>query len=137
MDGTRSYHYEARSIAFTCRLFIVAHRSPSNCGSMPISTFVLAAHRFWLALEGAFLVLPIFDLPRQRRQRFIWPSVPSTDGWREMAIEKLPKACLAGEKPGRSWKATIFAAGRSACQDGISLMRGGYRALLRPQYRKK
>jgi hypothetical protein len=42
MDGTRSYHYEARSIAFTCQgLFPEAHRSPLNCGSMPISTFAL------------------------------------------------------------------------------------------------
>jgi hypothetical protein len=39
MDGTRSYHYEARSIAFTCQgLFPKVHRSPLNCGSMPIST---------------------------------------------------------------------------------------------------
>src|SRR5207248_6442665 len=41
MDGTRSYHYVARSIGFTCQSYPPrGHRFQSNCRSTPIPTYV-------------------------------------------------------------------------------------------------
>jgi hypothetical protein len=98
-----------------------------------------AAHRFLSAIEGRRLSTPPLALPRQRRQRFIL-TIRALDAWlhghsyREIAEGLFGKEQVMG----RSWRAHDL---RSRIirlvQNGLAMMRGGYRALLRPPLRKK
>jgi hypothetical protein len=98
-----------------------------------------AAHRFLSAIEGRHLSTPPLALPRQRRQRVIL-TIRALDAWlqgnsyREIAVGLFGKEQVTG----RSWRAHDL---RSRIirlvQNGLALMRGGYRALLRPSSRKE
>lgn len=98
-----------------------------------------AARRFWLASEGRRLGAPPLVLPNQRRQRFIL-TIRALDAWlqgnsyREIAVGIFGKERISD----RSWKAHDL---RSRIirlvESGRALMRGGYRALLRPPSRNK
>jgi hypothetical protein len=98
-----------------------------------------AARRFLSAIEGRRLGTPPIALPRQRRQRFIL-TIRALDAslqgnsYREIAEGLFAKEQVAG----RSWRAHDLRS-RIIClvQNGLAMMRGGYRALLRPPLRKK
>jgi hypothetical protein len=98
-----------------------------------------AAHRFWLALEQRPLGSPPLPLPLQRRQRLIL-AVRALDGWLEGNSYREIAAGLFGRRrvPDGDWKSHDLR-GRTIrlVRDGIAMMRGGYRALLRPPPRKK
>ena len=99
----------------------------------------LAANRFWLAMEGRSIGVPHLDLPRRRRQRFKL-AVRALDGWLEGNSYREIAEGLFGRQRihGRSWKShDLRSRTIRLVQDGIALMRGGYRALLRPPSRKK
>ena len=100
---------------------------------------LLAANRFWSAMKGRRLGRPPLALPHHRRRRFIL-RLRALDGWlagnnyREIAIGLFGKERVVG----RPWKdnelrSLIIRLVKSA----LALMRGGYRALLRPSSRKK
>jgi Uncharacterized conserved protein (DUF2285) len=98
-----------------------------------------AAHRFWCAIDGRRLGPSPLALPPRRRRRFAL-MMRALDAWlaghsyREIAEGLFGKERLRG----RSWKDHDL---RShiirLVKSGIALMRGGYRALLRSQGRKK
>jgi hypothetical protein len=100
---------------------------------------LLAANRFWSEMEGRRLGRPPLALPHHRRRRLIL-RLRALDAWlagngyREIAIGLFGKERVVG----RSWKDNDL---RSLIirlvKSGIALMRGGYRALLRPSSRKK
>jgi Uncharacterized conserved protein (DUF2285) len=98
-----------------------------------------AAKRFWLALEGRSASAPHLGLSRRRRQRFIL-ATRALDGWLEgNSYREIARGLFGTERfYGRSWK-THDLRSRTVrlVQDGIALMRGGYRALLRPRARTK
>jgi len=98
-----------------------------------------AAHRFWLALEERPLGSPPLPLPFQRRQRLIL-AARALDGWLEGNSYREIAAGLFGRRrvPDRGWKSQDLR-GRTIrlVHTGLALMRGGYRALLRPPSRKK
>ena len=98
-----------------------------------------AAHRFWSAVEGRRLGTPPLPLAYQRRRRFIL-IMRALDAWlaghsyREIAAGLFSKERVLG----RSWKDhDLRSLTIRLVQSGIALMRGGYRALLRPTSRKK
>ena len=100
---------------------------------------LLAANRFWSAIEGRRLGRPPLALPHHRRRRFIL-RVRALDAWlagnsyREIAEGLFGKERVLG----RSWKDNdLRSLTIRLVQSGIALMRGGYRALLRPSSRKK
>jgi Uncharacterized conserved protein (DUF2285) len=100
---------------------------------------LLAASRFWSAMNGHRLGRSPLALPYHRRRRFIM-RMRALDAWlagnsyREIAEGLFGKERVLG----RSWKDNDL---RSLIirlvQSAIALMRGGYRALLRPSSRKK
>ena len=98
-----------------------------------------AARRFLSAIEGRRLGTPPIALPRQRRQRFIL-TIRALDAWLQgNSYREIAEGLFGKERViGRSWKANDL---RSRIirlvQNGLSLMRGGYRALLHPPSRKK
>jgi Uncharacterized conserved protein (DUF2285) len=98
-----------------------------------------AAHRFLSAIEGRRLSTPPLALPRQRRQRFIL-TIRALDAWLQGHSYRQIAEGLFGKEQvmGRSWRAHDL---RSRIirlvQSGLAMMRGGYRALLRPPLRKK
>jgi len=98
-----------------------------------------AAHRFWSAIEGRRLGTPPLALSYQRRRRFLL-IMRALDAWlaghsyREIAEGLFGKERVLG----RSWKDhDLRSLTIRLVQSGIALMRGGYRALLRPTSRKK
>lgn len=100
---------------------------------------LLAANRFWSAIEGRRLGRPPLALPLHRRRRFIL-RVRALDAWlagnsyREIAEGLFGKDRVRG----RSWKDNdLRSLTIRLVKSGIALMRGGYRALLRPSSRKK
>jgi len=100
---------------------------------------LLAANRFWSAIEGRRLGRPPLALPHHRRRRFIL-RVRALDAWLAgNSYRKIAEGLFGKERVlGRSWKdnelrSLIIRLVKSA----IALMRGGYRALLRPSSRKK
>ena len=99
----------------------------------------LAAHRFWLALQERPLGHSALPLTFQRRQRLIL-AVRALDGWLEGNSYRDIADGLFGRRrtADRGWK-THDLRGRTIrlVQTGLALMRGGYRALLRPSSRKK
>jgi hypothetical protein len=98
-----------------------------------------AAHRFWCAIEGRRLGASPLALSPKRRRRFVL-MLRALDAWlaghsyREIAEGLFGKERVRS----RSWKDHDL---RSQIirlvKSGIALMRGGYRALLRPSSRKK
>jgi len=98
-----------------------------------------AAYRFWCAIEGRRLGASPIALSLERRRRFVL-MMRALDAWlaghsyREIAEGLFGKERLRG----RSWK-THDLRSRTVrlVRDGIALMRGGYRALLRSPRRKK
>ena len=98
-----------------------------------------AAHRFWCAIDGRRPGPSPLALPPRRRRRFVL-MMRALDAWlaghsyREIAEGLFGKERVLG----RSWKDNDL---RSLIirlvQSAIALMRGGYRALLRPSSRKK
>jgi hypothetical protein len=98
-----------------------------------------AARRLWQATEGRRPGNPPLVLPNQRRQRLTL-TIRALDAWlqgnsyREIAVGLFGKERISD----RSWKAHDL---RSRIirlvEGGRTLMRGGYRALLRPQSRNK
>jgi hypothetical protein len=98
-----------------------------------------AARRLWLASAGRRLGTPPLALPRQRRQRFIL-TIRALDAWllghsyREIGEGLFGKDQVTG----RSWRAhDLRSRVIRLVQNGLAMMRGGYRALLRPPPRKK
>ena len=98
-----------------------------------------AAHRFWSAIEGRRPGTPPLALSYQRRRRFML-IMRALDAWlaghsyREIAEGLFGKERVLG----RSWKDhDLRSLTIRLVQSGIALMRGGYRALLRPASRKK
>ena len=98
-----------------------------------------AANRFWSAMEGRRLGTAPLALSSQRRRRFIL-IMRALDAWlagnsyREIAEGLFGKERILG----RSWKDhDLRSLTIRLVQSGIALMRGGYRALLRPSSRKK
>lgn len=98
-----------------------------------------AAHRFWSAIEGRRLPTPPLALPRQGRRRFIL-TIRALDAWLQgHSYREIAEGLFGKEQViGRSWRAHDL---RSRIirlvQNGLAMMRGGYRALLRPPSRKK
>ena len=92
-----------------------------------------AAHRFWSALEQRPLGPPLPALSFQRRHRLIL-AIRALDAWTEGNTYREIAAGLFGKHriPDRAWK-THDLRGRTIrlVQAGLSLMRGGYRGLLR------
>jgi hypothetical protein len=98
-----------------------------------------AAHRFWSALEERPLGPPPVPLPVKRRQRLIL-AMRALDGWLEGNSYREIAAGLFGRHriPDLGWK-THDLRNRTIrlVKTGLSMMRGGYRALLRHPSRKK
>jgi len=98
-----------------------------------------AAHRFLLAIEGRRLGTPPLALPRERRRHFIL-TIRALDAWLQgNSYREIAEGLFGKEQVmGRSWRAHDL---RSRIirlvQKGLAMMRGGYRALLRPPLRKK
>jgi hypothetical protein len=98
-----------------------------------------AAHRFWCAIDGRRLGASPLALSPQRRRRFVL-KMRALDAWlaghsyREIAEGLYGKERVAS----RSWKdGDLRSQIIRLVKDGIALMRGGYRALLRSPRRKK
>ena len=98
-----------------------------------------AAHRFWCAVEGRRLGASPLALSPLRRRRFVL-MMRALDAWlaghsyREIAEGLFGKERVRG----RSWKDhDLRSLTIRLVKTGIALMRGGYRALLRPTSRKK
>jgi hypothetical protein len=98
-----------------------------------------AARRFLSAIEGRRLPTPPLVIPRQRRQRFV-VTIRALDAWLQgYSYREIAEGLFGKEQVmGRSWRAHDL---RSRIirlvQNGLAMMRGGYRALLRPPLRKK
>ena len=100
---------------------------------------LLAANRFWSAINGRRLGRSPLALPHHRRSRFVL-MMRALDAWlaghsyREIAEGLYGKERVAS----RSWKdGDLRSHIIRLVKSGIALMRGGYRALLRPSSRKK
>jgi hypothetical protein len=98
-----------------------------------------AAHRFWCAIDGRRPGLSPLAFPPQRRRRFVL-MMRALDAWLAgHSYREIAEGLFGKERVGRrSWKDSDL---RShiirLVKSGIALMRGGYRALLRPSSRKK
>jgi Uncharacterized conserved protein (DUF2285) len=92
-----------------------------------------AAHRFWSALEERPLGPPLLPLSPQRRRRLIL-AMRALDGWLEGNSYREIAAGLFGKHriPDRGWKThDLRTRTIRLVQTGLSMMGGGYRALLR------
>jgi hypothetical protein len=98
-----------------------------------------AAHRFWRAIDGRRPGPSPLALPPQRRRRFVL-MMRALDAWLAgHSYREIAEGMFGRERVSRrSWKDSDL---RShvirLVKSGIALMRGGYRALLRPSSRKK
>ena len=98
-----------------------------------------AAHRFWCAIDGRRLGPSPLALPSERRRRLVL-MMRALDGWLAgYSYREIAEGLFGSERVrSRSWKDHDL---RSQIirlvKSGIALMRGGYRALLRPTSRKK
>ena len=92
-----------------------------------------AAHRFWSALEERPIGPPVPALSLQRRQRLTL-AMRALDGWTQgNSYSEIAQGLFGTHRiPGRAWK-THDLRSRTVrlVQTGLTLMRGGYRALLR------
>jgi len=122
------------SISESASLFAVELRLDAN-----FDIRLRAAHRFLLAIEGRRLGTPPLALPPQRRQRFIF-TIRALDAWLQGHSYREIGEGLFGKDQvmGRSWRAhDLRSRVIRLVQNGLAMMRGGYRALLRPPLRKK
>ena len=98
-----------------------------------------AAHRFWSAIEGHRLGASPLALSSRRMGRFVL-TMRALDAWLAgHSYREIAEGLYGTERVrSRSWKDHDL---RShiirLVKSGIALMRGGYRALLRPPSRKK
>ena len=98
-----------------------------------------AAHRFWCAIDGRRLGASPLALPPKRRRRLVL-MMRALDAWLAgHSYREIAEGLFGSERVrSRSWKDHDL---RSQIirlvKSGIALMRGGYRALLRPTSRKK
>ncbi len=98
-----------------------------------------AAHRFWCAIDGRRLVASPLALPPKRRQRLV-STMRALDAWLAgHSYREIAEGLFGRERVrGRSWKDhDLRSLTIRLVKNGIALMRGGYRALLRPTSRKK
>jgi hypothetical protein len=98
-----------------------------------------AAHRFWCAIDGRRLGPSPLALSPQRRRRFVL-MMRALDAWLAgHTYREIAEGLFAKERVrGRSWKDhDLRSLTIRMVKNGIALMRGGYRALLRPTSRKK
>ena len=98
-----------------------------------------AARRFLSAIEGRRLPTPPLALPRERRRRFIL-TIRALDAWLQgNSYREIAEGLFGNERVmGRSWRAhDLRSRVIRLVQNGLAMVRGGYRALLRPPLRKK
>ncbi|WP_369726328.1 DUF2285 domain-containing protein [Bradyrhizobium sp. LLZ17] len=98
-----------------------------------------ASHRLWRAVKGRPAGPPLHQLSAQRRERLVLV-LRALDGRMDGASYRLIAEVLFGRKriPERAWKThELRSRTIRLVQAGLALMRGGYRALLRPPSRKE
>lgn len=98
-----------------------------------------AALRFWQALRRRPLGAPVPALTLQRRRRLTL-ELRALDGWLEGNSYRAIAGGLFGQQrvSGRGWKThDLRSRTIRLVQKGLTLMRGGYRALLRPRGRTR
>ena len=98
-----------------------------------------AAHRFWCAIGGRRLGASPLALPPKRRRRLVLMMRALDARLAGHSYREIAEGLFGSERVrSRSWKDHDL---RSQIirlvKSGIALMRGGYRALLRPPSRKK
>lgn len=98
-----------------------------------------ASHRLWRAINGCPPGPPFHQLSAQRRQRLTL-ALRALDGHMDGASYRVIAEELFGRRriPERAWKThELRSRTIRLVQAGLALMRGGYRALLRPSSRKE
>ena len=98
-----------------------------------------ASHRLWRAINGRPPGPPFHQLSAQRRERLAL-ALRALDGHMDGASYRAIAEVLFGRKriPERAWKThELRSRTIRLVQAGLALMRGGYRALLRPPSRKE
>jgi len=98
-----------------------------------------AAHRFWCAIEGRRLGASPLALSPRRRGRFVL-MMRALDAWLAgRSYREIAEGLFGPERVrSRSWKDhDLRSLTIRLVKNGIALMRGGYRALLRSPRRKK
>lgn len=96
-----------------------------------------ASHRLWRAINGRPPGPPFHQLSAQRRERLAL-ALRALDGHMDGASYRVIAEVLFGRKriPERAWKThELRSRTIRLVQAGLALMRGGYRALLRPSSR--
>jgi hypothetical protein len=98
-----------------------------------------ASYRLWRAINGRLPGPPFHQLSAQRRERLAL-ALRALDGHTGGASYRVIAEVLFGRKriPERAWKThELRSRTIRLVQAGLALMRGGYRALLRPPHRKE
>jgi hypothetical protein len=98
-----------------------------------------AARRFWCAIDGRRLGASPLALSPQRRRRIVL-MMRALDAWLAgHSYREIAEGLFGKERVGsRSWKdGDLRSQIIRLVKSGIALMRGGYRALLRPSSRKR
>jgi hypothetical protein len=98
-----------------------------------------ASRRLWRAINGRPPGPPFDQLSAQRRQRLTL-ALRALDGHMDGASYRVIAEVLFGRRriPERAWKThELRSRTIRLVQAGLALMRGGYRALLRPSSRKE
>jgi hypothetical protein len=98
-----------------------------------------ASHRLWRAINGRPSGPPFHQLTAQRRERLAL-ALRALDGHIDGASYRVIAEVLFGRKriPESAWKThELRSRTIRLVQAGLALMRGGYRALLRPPSRKE
>ncbi|WP_407179719.1 DUF2285 domain-containing protein [Bradyrhizobium sp. STM 3562] len=98
-----------------------------------------ASHRLWRAINGRPPGPPFHQLSAQRRERLAL-ALRAVDGHMDGASYRVIAEVLFGRKriPERAWKTDDLRSRTiRLVQAGLTLMRGGYRALLRPSSRRR
>jgi len=98
-----------------------------------------ASHRLWRAINGRPAGPPFHQLSVQRRERLAL-ALRALDGHMDGASYRVIAEALFGRIriPERAWKThELRSRTIRLVQAGLALMRGGYRALLRPSSRKE
>jgi hypothetical protein len=98
-----------------------------------------AAHRFWCAIDGRRLGASPLALPLRRRRRFALMIRALDASLAGHSYREIAEGLFGKERVrGRSWKdSDLRSLTIRLVKNGIALMRGGYRALLRSPHRKK
>jgi hypothetical protein len=98
-----------------------------------------ASHRLWRAIRGRPSGPPFYQLSAQRRERLAL-ALRALDGHIDGASYRVIAEVLFGRKriPESAWKThELRSRTIRLVQAGLALMRGGYRALLRPPSREE